>query len=479
MKLLPSFPVFATTALSLALLTACRAEEATPKLQLQLDPSPLSATTHGGRAVSYADVVEPVQQAVVSVYSAKIVRQRLQVPDFFRQFYGDGAFPDRERRQEGLGSGVIVSKDGYILTNNHVVEEADELKVSLADGREFTARLIGADPKTDVAVIKIDAKDLPLVTLADSDRLRVGDLVFAIGNPLGVGQTVTMGIVSATGRNNLGILAERGGYENFIQTDAAINQGNSGGALIDAQGRLIGINTAILSGGGGGSRGGNIGIGFAIPINLASSILTSLVETGTVQRGYLGVNIDELRPDVAEALGLPKEQRGVIITNLPKDSPAAQAGLERSDIVTAVDGRAVTAPQELRNVIAARAPGSEVELSVLRDGKERKIKVKLGALSAVGGETEFLPGVTAKPLDDEARRQIGAPRDLEGLIITEVTEASPYADSALTPGMVVVEINRAPAGDLETARSLLRPGSNYLMIFTARTGFRPLALTVR
>ncbi|MBC8009014.1 MAG: Do family serine endopeptidase, partial [Burkholderiales bacterium] len=395
---------------SLALLPACRAaEDAKAKLDLKLDPAPLAATAPNARATSYADVLEPVQTAVVSVYSSKTIRQRAQVPDIFRQFYGDGAFPDQEQRQEGLGSGVIVSKNGYILTNNHVVAEADELKVSLNDGREFEAKLIGADPKTDVAVIKIEADGLPVATLADSDLLRVGDLVFAVGNPLGVGQTVTMGIVSATGRNNLGILADQGGYENFIQTDAAINQGNSGGALVDAQGRLIGINTAILS---GSNRGGNIGIGFAIPVNQASAILTSLVETGTVQRGYLGVNIDALKPDVAEALGLKKDQRGVIITNLPKDSPAAQAGLARSDVIVSIGGRAVTSPQELRNAVAAKAPGSEIEVRVLREGKERDFKVKLGSLAGAVSSAELLPGVTAEPLDDEARRQIGAPRDL-------------------------------------------------------------------
>ena len=461
---------------SFALLPACRADEdAKPKLDLKIDSTPLAAPSANARATSYADVVEPVQQAVVSVYSSKTVRQRVQVPDFFRQFYGNGAFPDQEQRLEGLGSGVIVSKNGYILTNNHVVAEADELKVSLNDGREFEAKLIGADPKTDVAVIKIEADDLPLATLADSDQLRVGDLVFAVGNPLGVGQTVTMGIVSATGRNNLGILAEQGGYENFIQTDAAINQGNSGGALIDAQGRLVGINTAILS--GGGSRGGNIGIGFAIPVNQASAILTSLVETGTVQRGYLGVNIGELKPDVAEALGLKKDQRGVIITNLPKDSPGAKAGLERSDVVISIAGRPVSSPQELRNAVAAKAPGSEIEIRVLREGKERTLTVKLGSLAASDSPTELLPGVTAKPLDDESRRQIGAPRDLSGVIITEIAETSPYANR-LVAGMVVVEINREAVSDLETAQQLLKPGRNLLMVFV-RGMFTPVAISVK
>jgi Do/DeqQ family serine protease len=457
-----------------ALLPACRAEEPKAKLQLQLDTTPLAEPREGARVASYAEVIAPVQPAVVSVYSTKTVRSRVAVPDIFRQFYPEGTLPERQQRQQGLGSGVVVSKNGYILTNNHVVAEADELKVSLSDGREFEAKLIGADPKTDIAVIKVEAENLPVATLADSDKLRVGDLVFAIGNPLGIGQTVTMGIISATGRR-VGILDNRQtgpGYEDFIQTDAAINQGNSGGALIDAQGRLVGINTAILSG-----SGGNIGIGFAVPVNLASTILTSLVETGTVQRGLLGVGGDDLKPDIAEALGLKKDQRGVIVTNLSKDGPAEKAGLQRSDVITALDGRPITTFFELRNLVAARAPGSEVELRILREGEERTIQVTLGSLDGGAVASELLPGVTASPLDDEARRRLGAPQDLAGLVITEVAESSPYA-TRLAPGMVVVEINRQAATELADARRLLRPGRNLLIVY-ARGMFSPIAITIR
>ncbi len=463
--------------LALALVPACRAQGENPqapssRLDLRLDLSPLEAGEQP-RVTSYADVIAPVQPAVVSVHSSRTVRQRLHVPEFFRQFYGDRFPSEQEQRQRGLGSGVIVSRNGYILTNNHVVAEADELKVTLSDGREFEARLVGTDPKTDVAVIKIDSDNLPVATLADSDKLRVGDLVFAIGNPLGIGQTVTMGIISATGRR-VGILDNRrtAGYEDFIQTDAAINQGNSGGALIDAQGRLVGINTAILSGGGG-----NIGIGFAIPINMASSILTSLVETGSVQRGLLGVGGEDLRPDIAEALGLRRDQRGVIVTNLTREGPAEQAGLRRSDVIISLDGRAITTFFELRNLVAARAPGSVVELRILRDGQESTIRVTLGSLDTAVANTELLPGVTARPLDEEARRRIGAPRDLSGLIITEVAENSPFANR-LSPGMVVVEINREAVTELEEARRLLRPGRNLLIVFV-RGMFSPIAITVR
>jgi serine protease Do/serine protease DegQ len=457
---------------SLALLTACRAEEPKGRLDLQLDPTPLTAAAGHARAVSYADVVEPAQQSVVSVYSSQTIRQRQRVPEVFRRLYGDQAFPDQENTREGLGSGVIVSKNGYILTNNHVVAEADSLRVSLSDGREFPATLVGADPKSDVAVIKIDATDLPAATLADSDKLRVGDLVFAIGNPLGVGQTVTMGIVSATGRQ-VGILANNrtAGYEDFIQTDASINQGNSGGALIDAQGRVIGINTAIIS----PSRG-NIGIGFAIPINMASAILTSLVETGSVQRGFLGVQIEELKSDVAEALGLNTNQRGVIITDVTKDSPAA-AGLRRSDVIISIDGRNVTTPQELRNAVAARLPGSEVAVRYIREGKTETAQIKLGSLGSVQAGADLLPGVITKPLDTETRRNANAPRDLEGLVITEIAEDSPYA-RRLAPGMIVVEINHQAVSDLDAARAQLRPGRNLFIIFVPNRGFSPLAITV-
>jgi len=264
--------------------------------EIKVDATPLPRA-QAPLVTSYADALEEIRHSVVSVYSTKIVRMRgrgLPFDDpFFRRFFGPG--PEQEERiQSGLGSGVIVSENGYILTNNHVIAESDEIRVALPDGKEFEAEIVGADPRTDVAVLKIDAEDLPSATLADSDQLRVGDLVFAVGNPLGVGQTTTMGIVSATGRSNLQLL--RDGYENFIQTDASINPGNSGGALVDAMGRVVGINTAIIS-----TSRGNIGIGFAIPINLAANIMRSLIETGSVARGFLGVSLQDLDADLARS----------------------------------------------------------------------------------------------------------------------------------------------------------------------------------
>ena len=435
---------------------------------LRIDSTPVS---EGKSTVvtSYADVIEPVQKAVVSIYSSKEIKERLRANPLLRQFFGD--IPDQERtsRQEGLGSGVIVSSDGYILTNNHVVEGADELKVLLTDDREFVAKVIGADPKTDVAVIKIDAKDLPMITLADSEKLRVGDVVFAVGNPLGVGQTVTMGIVSAKGRSQLGLLESVAGYENFIQTDAAINMGNSGGALVDAKGRLVGVNSAILS----PSRG-NIGIGFAIPVNLASSIMNSLIETGTVARGYLGVSTDTVTPDVAEQLGLPRDTKGVVISDITSDGPAEKAGLRRTDVILAVNEHAVFSLEDLRFTIAQMIPGSVIKLKIVRDGEPRTVDVTLGKLTEK--PNELFAGIDVKALGAEDRRRLGiADARVNGLVIAEVAEDSPLRDR-LVQNMVIVEINRTPVVDLASAKKALQPGRNLLVVYF-RGGFRFVAVT--
>jgi len=451
--------------LATSLLSFSHAEEKPtgPKPDIKYDASAIS--DGGGRQlVSYADVVEPVQKAVVSVYSKKIVNERLRLDPLFRQFFGDkGAAPQRERKEEGLGSGVIVSPNGYILTNNHVVTGADELKVLLADGREFIAKVIGADEKTDVAVIKIEAEGLPVTILADSDKLRVGDIVFAVGNPLGVGQTVTMGIVSALGRTDMGILSndQIAGYENFIQTDAAINQGNSGGALVDAKGRLIGLNSAILSGG----NGGNIGIGFAVPTNLAVSILNSLVATGKVQRGYLGVSGQNLDAKLAESLGVERDIKGVLVTDVIKDSPAAKAGLKRNDVILKVGSRAVESQLSLRLNVAQIIPGTEVNVTVLRDGREKSFKFKVGNLEErAEASSELIPGVTIKTLDEELRTQFKLDQRVEnGVVVTAVNENSPYAN-ILLPGVVIVEINRRAVTDVPSAGAALRPGLNALLV---------------
>jgi serine protease Do/serine protease DegQ len=429
-----------------------------PHPELKVDGTPVGE----GKApvlTSYADVLADVRPAVVSVYSSKIVRQR--VPEFYRQLFGQN-LPDREQTLSGLGSGVIISSDGYILTNNHVVEEADELKVALSDDREFTAKLVGTDPKTDIAVIKIDASNLPFVTIGDSDKLRVGDVVFAIGNPLGIGQTVTMGIVSATGRKNVNLLTDRApdAYEDFIQTDAAINMGNSGGALVDAKGRLVGVNSGIAT-----TNRGNIGIGFAVPTNLARSVMTSLIEHGTVIRGYLGVSSETLTPDIAESYSLPRDARGVIITDLsPADGPAAKAGIKREDIITGINGRSVNTRDDLRLIIAQILPGTKVTVQLLRDGKPRTVEVTLGKLEDDVAVGEFLPGVTVEALTAELRRQYRIDQRVEGVVITDVSDNSPY-QGVFPVGCVIEQINRVPVGDAASARNAVRTGRNMALIY--------------
>jgi len=436
------------------------------KPTLKVDASSIS-DTKSAVVLSYADALEAIRPAVVSVYSSKIVRQ--QVPEFLRQFGAQG----REQKQRGLGSGVIISTDGFIITNNHVIDEADEVKVLLNDEREFTAKVIGTDPKTDVAVIKIEAENLPAATLADSTKLRVGDVVFAIGNPLGVGQTVTMGIVSATGRR-VGILDEVGGYEDFIQTDAAINQGNSGGALIDARGRLVGINSAIIS-----TSQGNIGIGFAIPVNLASTIMHSLIDTGTVSRGYLGVSTDAITAEMAESFGLKPDQKGVIITDLnPVDGPAAKAGLKREDVIIAVNDKAVGTRDDLRMIIAQTPPDTKITVKLLRDGKPMTKEVTLGKLADDNApEGELIAGVTVAPLTRELRRELRVDDRVDGVLITEIAENSPYRE-ILPQGAVIEQINSVLVTDLATAKRALRDGRNRALVYY-RGVYRYIMFTIR
>lgn len=449
-------PLFAANATG-----AKRTPSPAQKPAIQVDSTPTGSGGRAGLVMSYADVLEPAQKAVVSVYSTKIIKERIAINPFFRQFFGNIPDQERESRQEGLGSGVIVSPDGYVLTNNHVVEGADELKITLADDRDFIGKVIGTDPKTDIAVLKIEGENLPTVTLADSDKLRVGDVVFAVGNPLGVGQTVTMGIVSAKGRSKLGLLENVSGYEDFIQTDAAINMGNSGGALVDARGRLVGINSAILS----PSRG-NIGIGFAIPVNLASFIMNSLVEHGAVARGYLGVSSDTVTPEVAEQLGLARDTRGVVITEIDPDSPAEKAGLKRADVILAINNHPISTWEELRLLVSQIVPETKAALTIVRDGRQRTVNVTLGKV--IDNPNEFLAGVDVMPLTPEVRRRLGIQDTrITGLVITSVADDSPYRDR-LAPSMVILELNRSPVPDLRTAREKLVTGRNLLAVYDGR-----------
>jgi Do/DeqQ family serine protease len=334
---------------------------------VQLAPAPATVPA----AASYADAVRRATPSVVNIFTTKEVRARrhsfLNDPAFRRNF-GNPPLMDDARRSSSLGSGVIVSANGYLLTNNHVVEAAEEIEVALADGRKLLAKVVGNDPETDLAVLRVDAENLPAMPFGSSDALRVGDVVLAIGNPFGVGQTVTSGIVSALGRTGLGINT----FENFIQTDAAINPGNSGGALVNAAGQLIGINTAIVSG-----SGGSMGVGFAIPVSNAKMVLEQIVKSGTVTRGWIGAGLDELTPEMAEAMKLGAAQ-GVLIVEVLAGSPADRGGIKVGDVVTAVNRQAVASPHALLNAVAALQPGSPAKLAVLRQGKPLEAAVTVG-----------------------------------------------------------------------------------------------------
>jgi serine protease Do len=325
--------------------------------------------------ISYADVVSRVSPAVITIHSQMRARAPEQYPfmddPLFREFFGDrGRMPQRPpQRREGLGSGVIVSADGYILTNHHVVDGAEQIKVDMNDNRTLDARVVGSDPPSDLAVLKVEASNLPLLTLGDSDRVRVGDVVLAIGNPLGIGQTVTMGIISAKGRQT-GLSS--GAFEDFLQTDAPINQGNSGGALVSTNSELVGINSQILS-----PSGGSIGIGFAIPSNMARTVMNELVRTGKVRRGQLGITVQKVTSEVVERLKL-REQRGILVAQVQPGSPADRAGLRQGDIIIAFNGTAVNEPNVFRNLVAGTAPGTEVTLTIQRDGREQQVRATLG-----------------------------------------------------------------------------------------------------
>jgi serine protease DegQ len=330
------------------------------------EAAPAVALPQTGYA-SYSAAVAGAAPAVVNVYTTKEVQRRSQnVDPIYRYFFGDPR--GGPERVASLGSGVVATPDGYILTNNHVVQAADEIAVALSDGRQFDARLVGADPESDLAVLKVEAAGLPVITFGRDDALKVGDVVLAIGNPFDVGQTVTMGIVSALGRSNLGINT----FENFIQTDAAINQGNSGGALVDSNGHLVGINTAIFS-----RTGGSIGIGFAIPTTLVRQVMNDLIRAGKVTRGYFGVEPEDITPDVAQMLKLERSD-GVVLKGVQRASPAGRAGLEPGDVIVAINGQKVGNSRGMLNQIAQLPPGSSASVRVLRAGREVEVPVTVG-----------------------------------------------------------------------------------------------------
>jgi serine protease Do len=396
---------------------------------------------------AFSDIARAVSPAVVNISTTKVVRR--DAPpfsddpffDFFNPFK-DFKMP-RKWREQSLGSGVIVSPDGIIVTNNHVIEQADEIRVTLYDKRSFNARIIGADPKTDVAVVKIDAKDLPTIRWGDSDKLQVGEFVLAIGNPFGLSHTVTMGIISAVGRANVGIAD----YEDFIQTDAAINPGNSGGPLVNVRGELIGINTAIFS-----KSGGYQGIGFAVPSNMARLVIDQLEQRGRVTRGWLGVTIQELTPDLAAKFGLGSSN-GALVGDVAKASPAETAGIRRGDIILEFNGRNVSDVGGLRNMVAQSKVGAEVPVKILRGGKAYSVSVIIAELprdaaeAAPGNPPEdqgggSLTGLSVMDLTKEISRQLGLSRDEKGVVIVRVEPGSAAEDAGLRKGDVIQEINR-------------------------------------
>jgi len=434
---------------------------------LNIPKESVDLLTRTGQAL--ADIADAVKPAIVNISASRTEK----VPDaqmdpffndpFFRRFFGDKfRFPEapRERKSFSLGSGVIVSSDGYILTNTHVVNNADKIRVVLSDKREFQGKVIGNDPKTEISVIRIEARDLPTIPIGDSDKLKTGELVLAVGSPFGLAQTITMGIVSALGRN-IGVAD----YEDFIQTDAAINPGNSGGALVNARGELVGINTAIFS-----TSGGYQGIGFAIPSNLAKTVMKSLIEKGKVVRGWIGVSIQEITPELAHQFKLKKEQ-GTLVADVVEGGPAGKAGLMRGDVIIEFEGKEVSEPFQLRNMVANTPPGETRQMKAIREGETINIRITIGELPR---ETEKIPsefenalrGVTVQNLTPEVYRQLNLPDKLRGVVISNIESGSP-ASAALLPGDVILEINRKAVANTENYKAVvseIKPGKDILLL---------------
>jgi serine protease Do len=417
------------------------------------------------------DVVDRVAPAVVSIYTSRDAT----VPR-------DGRFPfpmpggeDMPRwREQGMGSGVIVGADGYVLTNNHVVERSKEVRVVLADRREFKAKILGTDKKTDIALLRIDAKDLPFLPFGDSSKVRVGETVLAIGNPLGVGQTVSRGIVSATGRANVGIVD----YEDFLQTDAAINPGNSGGALVNLKGELVGIPTAIAS-----RTGGFQGIGFAVPSNMARAVMDILKRDGKVSRGQMGVVIQEMTPQLAEAMeGAPN--RGALVTEVQEGSPAEKAGLKRGDIIQKIDGAAVGSVSQLRNQVALKGGGATATLEVWRKGKTHELSVplrkeveKAPPVADAGrfeeeaeAENSGLAGITVTPSKPANLRRFGLPSDLKGVLVTSIDESRVTPWSGLRVGDLIIEVNRTPVETPGDMKEEVQKSKDTVLLTVRRQG---------
>jgi serine protease Do len=420
----------------------------------------------------YEQISQAVTPAIVSIQSIQVVK--VQMSPFysnplFRQFFGNQFQIPRKQREHALGSGVLVSPKGYILTNNHVVSHATSIKVMLSDTRTFTAKIVGADPQTDIAVVKIEGKNLPTVPLGDSSTLHVGDIVMAFGNPFGLNFTVTRGAVSALNRSEGGIES----IQNFIQTDAPINPGNSGGALVNVDGQVVGINTAILSGGGGpGGEGGFIGIGFAIPINMAKHVMEDLIKTGKVTRGYLGAEIQSLTGSLAHAFDVP-DTSGALVQNVTPGGPADKAGLKNGDVIRKYNGQTVTGAGQLVALVTDTNPGTVVTLDILRAGKPLTVKVTLGerpstmgARAGLSGPIKqgALQGITVQDLTPDLRQQFGLPADTHGVLVNNLDPSSPAAQSGLKRGDVIESIDRQPVRSMaDYERLAIRAKGNTLL----------------
>jgi serine protease Do len=462
--------------LLLVLVVGCKARASNPALNFA--PVPDVAPQN-----SYADIVSRVAPAVITIHADKRVRTPQQFPfsddPFFRGLFGNrGQQPPQEQLQQALGSGVVVSADGYILTNHHVIDGAENIKVDMNDGRTLEAKLIGSDPPSDLALLKVNATGLTYMTPGDSDKVRVGDVALAIGNPLGIGQTVTMGIISAKGRATGG--TGSGNFEDFLQTDAPINHGNSGGALVNTLGELIGINSQILP----GETGGNIGIGFAIPSNMAKTVMDQLVKNGKVRRGQLGISVTRVTSDLAASLGMP-DAKGVIVNSVRSGSAAEKAGLRQGDVITAINDNPVSDTNAFRNRVASNGPGTEVTLTVMRDNREQKIRATLDEFSEEtaraenqneGGPTPRNSGggklgISVEPVTPDVAQELQLKPGTTGVVVTSVDPSGPAVEAGIQRGDVVQEVNRQPVKSGDDLRAAIdKNGSKPALLLLNRRG---------
>lgn len=480
------FSMFRRLALVIALISfnGCGREE---KVNVPPPAAPPTTTTSAALRTSYAEVVARVSASVVTIRTESRAHAPRQFPfmddPFFRRFFGAPSTPAPERLIRGLGSGVIVTGDGYILTNHHVIDGAQQIEVDLQGPRTVTAKLVGSDPPSDLAVLKIDEGGLSGLALADSDKVQVGDIVLAIGNPLGIGQTVTLGIISAKGRRT-GL--SNGSFEDFLQTDAPINRGNSGGALVDSNGDLVGINSQILS-----PSGGSIGIGFAIPSNMARNVLEQIVKNGKVTRGHLGAVVQPVTEDIAASLNL-SNARGVIVSQVQSGSAAERAGLKRGDVILALNGNVLSDPNSFRNEIAGTPPGRTVTLRIWRERSEQELRPTLGEFtpeeraakrteetSPQPGDEDAELGIAVQPLTAALASQLGISSEAQGLLVVQVDPFGPAEDAGIQRGDVIEEVNQQPVRSVADLRSAVkRAGKDPLLLLLNHRG-TTIFITIR